>query len=392
MGFGFGFDQMLDDNTAVPDAATQNFTSLTNPAESAPVVSPPKTPEEHAQRVSGWQAFLQRLNTDPQMQDAAFHVAAKLSEGRKPGQSTTGVITQALSSGQDYLRLLRTQEATTKRQAEVDALHAKNVNSEIAARQVQSDATKQSTGQSADLFPAKLAGAQFESSPEMQKATLEGKKASAAHALASAASASENARGEAQKRTQMKEIWDGMSSADRVAFAANPGEYGKGLVAVSEIMQADGVSAQEAIKRHRDQQASEHVKSETSAIATLMKTAIDNENDPKKRAILIDQLKTYMATKLPATPQGAGKDVVVPVKEWLAANPVKGAAKTTAMPAVPANPDSAPDSAPDPRAKQARYLEILNLLQQPFLTFEARMRLERERDALSGQAHISKNF
>jgi len=69
------------------------------PAAPYTVPQPPKTPEEHAQRVEGWQGFLQQMRTDPSMRRAALHAATQLAQGPGYGQSTFGHLTQSLEGG-----------------------------------------------------------------------------------------------------------------------------------------------------------------------------------------------------------------------------------------------------------------------------------------------------
>lgn len=114
---------------------------VVNPQQEA---KPPANPEEQAQRAGGWQQFLTKLQTDPGLQQAAFHVATRMMQGPEQGQSSLGMLGSALQNGQQYLAMERGNErdaalAEEKRKQDAEMMQGQN---ELRAAQTREINTK----------------------------------------------------------------------------------------------------------------------------------------------------------------------------------------------------------------------------------------------------------
>lgn len=136
-----------------PLAPRAPLAEVVNPQPKGLVARPAANPQELQQRLQGWEGFLQKLQTDPTMQEAAFHVATRLTQGRKPGQSVMGGLGAALGSGQEYLRMLNEKKAASQRQAVLDQAKLSESAAQVEASKAGTARTKQQTDQAAELFP-----------------------------------------------------------------------------------------------------------------------------------------------------------------------------------------------------------------------------------------------
>ena len=172
---------------AAPPVQGTSMDAVVNGAPAgAPQPSAPASPEELQQRTAGWRDLLEKVKTDPNMQQAMFHVATRLTQPMDAGQTTLGHFGKALSGGQMYLQMMN------KNQQDYD-LKAKEQASQQEHRAASTAGIAQETQQKAELFPqtkakldqdlanartdqeikrAKLAIEQFNSSPENMATNL----------------------------------------------------------------------------------------------------------------------------------------------------------------------------------------------------------------------------
>lgn len=135
------FSEILNTNTQRlwPVSPQVGLASAINPANRQADLdrTPPKTPEELHQRVGAWQNFMQRMQTDPTLQQAVMMTGAQMLAGPQfMGENTGSIVGRALQTGilshqmgkaAEAKRLLAEQEAqraNTMAQAQVGSLEA----------------------------------------------------------------------------------------------------------------------------------------------------------------------------------------------------------------------------------------------------------------------------
>lgn len=137
-----------------------------NPDPMAAATAPPQSPEELQQRVSGWQTFFSRLQSDPALMAGVLRMGTQLMQPMAPGQTRAGHFAGALEHSVDYAaasRAARTEEARKGMLAQ----------SEVAQRGAQTGAVTQETEQKRQLFPNALA----QSEAKLKEMLNENKKA-----------------------------------------------------------------------------------------------------------------------------------------------------------------------------------------------------------------------
>lgn len=150
-----GFLDILGLGGGSPEITEQNgFNTAVNglPA-GAPQPSPPASPEEHQQRVSGWQQFMTKMQTDPAMQQMLFHVGTQLMQPIPRGQTQLGHLGRAMQGGQMYLQFLRQNEDRAKNDAEKMRMEQEKNQATIEHTRQQTAASTQRMQQDAELFP-----------------------------------------------------------------------------------------------------------------------------------------------------------------------------------------------------------------------------------------------
>ena len=110
-------------------------------------VSPPATPEDHANRVSGWQAFFEKIKSDPMIQNTMIKMDTDLMQPVPLGQTPIGHLGRALSSSVDYATAVRENQ----RKAQMEADKAAREERDLAIREgkapVDIEHTQAQTGQ-----------------------------------------------------------------------------------------------------------------------------------------------------------------------------------------------------------------------------------------------------
>lgn len=104
------------------------------PTDIAP--GPPKTPEERDRRKSGWQALMQRLQTDPQLQNMMLKMGTELMQPVQPGQSAAGHLGRSLQSGVDYAVASREQQRKAGLEGKRDVREEKALDSDVKTADV----------------------------------------------------------------------------------------------------------------------------------------------------------------------------------------------------------------------------------------------------------------
>lgn len=106
----------------MPQHVTQ-LPAITLPSQGGPATpqvqggqqaAPPKSPEELQQRVGLWKQFLEKLRTDPALQDSLMRFGTTLMQPIQPGQSEAGQLGTALQSGANALRQGQARTAATE--------------------------------------------------------------------------------------------------------------------------------------------------------------------------------------------------------------------------------------------------------------------------------------
>lgn len=64
-----------------------------------PVQGPPKTAEERAARVTGWEKFLDKLQNDPATQQMIMQASTTMLQGQRPGEDFNGLLGRSLQGG-----------------------------------------------------------------------------------------------------------------------------------------------------------------------------------------------------------------------------------------------------------------------------------------------------
>lgn len=133
------------------------------PPEVQQAMRPPTDAAEYQQRVSGWQAFQDRLRGDPNLQAALLRFGTQLMQPIPHGQSAAGHIGQALNQGANFYQAgtqnaadeaRRQEEARLKR--EELAVRSAESKSRIGLQGAQTDATRTSTSIAEREAPARL--------------------------------------------------------------------------------------------------------------------------------------------------------------------------------------------------------------------------------------------
>lgn len=77
----------------------------------SPSPSPPVDAEDHARRVTGWDAFVTKLKDDPDMRGALFMMGAQMLQSPEVGQTGLGQFGKAAAGGLNYLTQARKQRS-----------------------------------------------------------------------------------------------------------------------------------------------------------------------------------------------------------------------------------------------------------------------------------------
>lgn len=122
-----------------------------NPAATPP--SPPQSPEELQQRVSGWQTVLDRISSDPSLIAGIARFATQAMQPVAPGGNVASHLAGALEHSIDYVAASRQQATEAARKNAV-------AQAEIEQRRAQTGAVTQETKQKEIAFPNAMAQAE----------------------------------------------------------------------------------------------------------------------------------------------------------------------------------------------------------------------------------------
>lgn len=134
--------------------------------------TPPKSPEELQQRVGAWQNFIQKMQTDPILQNAMLMTGAQMLAGPQfMGENTSSILGRAVQTGILSHQMGKAAEAKS-------ALATRTENRADAASQAQigslnasTEATQQKVASDKELTPAKRKKLEAETQAAEQTAT-----------------------------------------------------------------------------------------------------------------------------------------------------------------------------------------------------------------------------
>lgn len=140
--------------TSTPGIGGFDMASAQVPTDVMP--GPPTTPEERDRRKAGWQTFMQRLKTDPDLQNMLFRIGTELMQPIQPGQTAAGAIGQSLSSGVDFMRAQQGARQQSRLAERADVREERALESDIGAQQAQTDIARREEQRRAVSFPEQL--------------------------------------------------------------------------------------------------------------------------------------------------------------------------------------------------------------------------------------------
>lgn len=108
----------------------------------------PQAPEEVEQRKAGWTKLLE----DPNAKAALFRMGLNMMQGTRQNESTIGAIGRNAIDAMDYYGAVTDLDRRRKQQEDRLALDTKNVNSQIASREVATAGQKQQNAQESAKF------------------------------------------------------------------------------------------------------------------------------------------------------------------------------------------------------------------------------------------------
>lgn len=255
---------------ATPAAVPAQFGPMLNPTpdgfDISQINKPATSPQEVEQRKVGWQTLVDKFTSDPNAMRALFMMGASMAQPIQPGQSTLGHMAKAGVMGLSAFEAGKANDLTQQRLTQESQAR-------VAASQAATEASQQQTAQAKAMQDSKVAQAktdaeaaaqrlanakseeevaQIERQVRERRARLEQEipdetirkdvRASFDKALATAEEARARARKEkaqASVAEMTREVFDGLSQEEKVAFVTKSGKYSTNSSTSSFAQQRD---------------------------------------------------------------------------------------------------------------------------------------------------------
>lgn len=145
---------------AVPPPPQVNFNQIVPPQQGLEQ-SPPKSPEELAQRQQGWADFIKHIQTDPVARNTLLMVGATMMQDPHMGESGAGVLGRALQVGGLSAQAGRAREFQQKRDLESSQRASAMSDAQIAQMALSGDRTRQQMEFEGQRQPLEIQGAEL---------------------------------------------------------------------------------------------------------------------------------------------------------------------------------------------------------------------------------------
>jgi len=144
---------------AAPQGQPAAYTGMVQPGPNEVVqqlMRPAQSPEELVERRGMWEQIAQKIQSDPNLQNAMLFMGAQLMQPVGPGQSPAGHVGQALATGASAYKMGEFSQYQQQMQGQEAARKERESQANIAATQAGTKRTEQTTSQEAELHPLNL--------------------------------------------------------------------------------------------------------------------------------------------------------------------------------------------------------------------------------------------